>query len=164
MSRRGRGGKNRHNNKHPRGDRSFVNGQRNESRQAGRGDQQSSTHAGNDAAQGHRQQQAGKLAFQSAIQPRRTLNRPPKEPIVLERGTDRVYKVAFYDTLIQAKNDLDALRQLASECDQLNIVVKAEAPMDDAELSSVGKLFCGAAWALIHERRKADGWYDQRHE
>jgi hypothetical protein len=26
-------------------------------------------------------------------------------------------------------------------------------------LNQVGKLFCGAAWALVHERRKADGWY-----
>jgi hypothetical protein len=83
---------------------------------------------------------------------------------VIARSTDRAYRVAFYDTLAQAKSDIDSLRQIASQCDQLNIVVRAEAPMDDADLTGIGKLFCGAAWALIHDRRKSDGWYDQPHE
>lgn len=164
MSRRGRGGRNRHNNKNQRGDRNGGHGPRQEHRQPGRSDQHGSLQTNTDAVQAPRQQQAGKVAFQSAIQPKRTLSRPPKEPAVVGRPTDRAYKVAFYDTLTQAKSDLDALRELAKQCDQLNIVVKAEAPMDDADLTSIGKLFCGAAWALIHERRKMDGWYDQPHE
>lgn len=164
MSRRGRGGRNRHNNKNQHGERNNGHGQRHENRQAGRDDQQASSQASPDSSSGHRQQQPGKVAFQSAIQPRRTLSRPPKEPAVVSRSTDRAYKVAFYDTLAQAKNDIEALRELASQCDQLNIVVRAEAPMDDPDLTNIGKLFCGAAWALIHERRKGDGWYDQQHE
>jgi hypothetical protein len=120
--------------------------------------------SGADANSGQRHQNAGKVAFQSAIQPKRTLSRPPKEPAVIARSTDRAYRVAFYDTLAQAKSDIDSLRQIASQCDQLNIVVRAEAPMDDADLTGIGKLFCGAAWALIHDRRKSDGWYDQPHE
>ena len=76
----------------------------------------------------------------------------------------KAYGLVFYETLQAAKNDLEKLREIASQCGQLNIVVRAEASMDDPELNSVGKLFAGAAWALIHERRKQDGWYDTPHE
>ncbi len=161
MSRRGRGGRNRHNNKNQRGERGGGPGQRQDHRQAG---QHAPSQTNPDSNPGQRHQQAGKVAFQSAIQPKRTLSRPPKEPAVAAKSSDKAYRVAFYDTIAQAKGDVNALRELAAQCDQLNIVVRAEAPMDDAELTSVGKLFCGAAWALIHERRKSDGWYEQPHE
>jgi hypothetical protein len=29
------------------------------------------------------------------------------------------------------------------------------------ELSPKVKVFAGNAWTIIHERRKADGWYDE---
>jgi hypothetical protein len=83
---------------------------------------------------------------------------------VIASNANRKYKVVFFDTLAQAKSDLENLKNVAADCDQLNIVVRAEAAMDDAELTSVGKLFCGAAWALIHERRRDAGWYEQPHE
>ncbi len=84
--------------------------------------------------------------------------------MVAPMNPSKIYKAVFYDTLNQAKADLEALRNLAQSCDQINIIVRAEASMDDAELNAVGKLFCGAAWALIHERRKQDGWYEGPHE
>jgi hypothetical protein len=92
------------------------------------------------------------------------LSRGASELSVAPIKGDKVYKVIFFDTLAQAKADLPNLTSLSSSCDQLNIVVRAESTMDDPELNGVGKLFCGAAWALIHERRKADGWYDTSHE
>jgi hypothetical protein len=102
--------------------------------------------------------------FPSITQPKRQLNRPESESFVAPDKSNKVFKVIFFDTLAQAKADLENLRAQAHQCDQLNIVVRAENTMDDADLNGIGKLFCGAAWALIHERRKADGWYDTSHE
>ena len=159
MSRRGRGGRNRNHGRHD-GGRHHGHGNH-QGRQEHRTQEQrpGQSHTQNGAAA-----QAGKTSFQSAIQPRKTLNRPMLEPSVLRHESNRRYHVIFFDTLAQAKSDLDSLKKMAGECDQLNIVVRAEASMDDPDLTSIGKLFCGAAWALIHERRKADGWYDQPHE
>jgi hypothetical protein len=46
--------------------------------------------------------------------------------------------------------------------EQLNVVIRAEANMDDPVLLMIPKVkvFAGTAWALIHDRRIADGWYD----
>jgi hypothetical protein len=74
-------------------------------------------------------------------------------------SNNKKYRVVFFDTLNQAKSDIENLKKLAASCDQLNIVVRAEANMDDLELNQIGKLFCGAAWALVHDRRRGDGWY-----
>jgi hypothetical protein len=68
----------------------------------------------------------------------------------------------FFDTFMQAKADLEKLRGEATRCDQLNIVIRQEGDMDDPELSAVGKVYAGAAWALIHERRQQEGWYDSQ--
>jgi hypothetical protein len=105
-----------------------------------------------------------KLTFQSALQPKKTLTRGQIESESVKKPTLRTYNVIFFDTINQAKSDMSHLKSLASQCDQLNIIVRAEASMEDAELTAVGKLFCGAAWALIHERRIADGWYNEPHE
>ena len=79
----------------------------------------------------------------------------------------RRYGVVFFDTLAAAKNDLPRLQDLARGYDQLNIVIRAdaapEATMNDPELAAIGKVFAGAAWALIHDRRVAEGWYDESH-
>lgn len=79
----------------------------------------------------------------------------------------RSYKVIFFDNLHAAKSDLARLKDLAQSCDQLNIVIRsdanAEANMDDQELAAYGKVFAGAAWALIHERRVSEGWYEKAH-
>lgn len=70
--------------------------------------------------------------------------------------------VVFYETFMQAKADQESLRARASTCDQLNIVIRQEGDMEDAELSQFGKVFAGAAWTLIHERRQQEGWYEQQ--
>ena len=69
------------------------------------------------------------------------------------------YKILVYDTFAEAKADLEKLRTTAASCDKLNIVVKQEGNMDDPDLTPFGKVFAGAAWTLIHERRIEDGWY-----
>jgi hypothetical protein len=160
MARRGRG---RHRN-HNRGDGRQDQGQ-------ARPDQRQQNNHGQRPPQGADAQRMrqdkpahGKASITSITQPKRQLSRPAGELAVAPQKRDRSYKVVFFDTLAQARSDFENLKQLAQGCDQLNIVVKAEGPMDDAELNSIGKLFCGAAWALIHERRNADGWYDASHE
>ena len=73
------------------------------------------------------------------------------------------YGVVFYETLIAAKNDKDTLKKKATSLDQLNIVIKAEADMDDPELTSIGKVYAGKAWSHIHEQRVLEGWYIELH-
>jgi hypothetical protein len=89
-----------------------------------------------------------------------------KKPIALRASTSKVkkYGIQFYETLQSAKADIAKLREAAAQCDQLNIVVRAEPTVDDPELLQIGKVFSGAAWTLIHERRRQDGWYDEPHE
>jgi hypothetical protein len=164
MSRRGRGGRNRNggNNGGNRG------GQNNRGDNRNQGRQQHATSDDN-RPQGQQQQvdrSGGKVAFQSALQPKKTISRPPSAATaaVAPQPATRTYKAVYFDTITQAKSDLSKLKEIASQCDQLNIIVRAEASMDDPDLTSIGKLFCGAAWALIHDRRTADGWYNEPHE
>ena len=76
----------------------------------------------------------------------------------------KAYGLVFYDTFQAAKADLEKIKSQAQQVGQLNIVIRAETLAEDPELSAVGKVFAGAAWTLIHERRKADGWYDEPRE
>ena len=85
--------------------------------------------------------------------------RPPK-PV---KHIPKRYGVVFYDTLNSAKEDGPNLLEKAKEVDQLNIVIRAEAPMDDPDLLQYGKLYAGEAWALIHDRRVEEGWYEVPH-
>ena len=73
------------------------------------------------------------------------------------------YGVIFYDTFMQAKEDHENLLGKAKEVDQLNIVIKAEGPMDDPELLQYGQLYAGEAWTLIHQRRVEEKWYEEPH-
>lgn len=84
----------------------------------------------------------------------------PEAPFV---HTFKTYGLAMYDTLAQAKADLETLAQEAKRFDQLNIVIRADANMEDPELMALGnvKIFAGAAWSLIHERRRDEGWYSE---
>ncbi len=68
-------------------------------------------------------------------------------------------KVIFFDNFPAAKAAKSQLTSLAASCDQLNIVIKAEGPQYDEELSTIGKLYVGEAWTLIHQRRQEEGWY-----
>lgn len=73
------------------------------------------------------------------------------------------YSVLFFDTFIAARSDSEAIKEQCQSCDQLNVVIKAEGNMDDVELLSIDqkvKVYAGAAWTTIHERRKEEGWYD----
>lgn len=76
----------------------------------------------------------------------------------------RRYGVIFFDTLAAAKAQIATIKSERPKYDQLNIVIRAESPMDDPELGKFGKVFAGAAWALIHDRRVSDGWYNEPHE
>ena len=71
-----------------------------------------------------------------------------------------MYGVVFFDTVEQAKRDLEGLAAKAGEVDQLNIVIQAEGPIEDEELAGIGKVFAGAAWTTIHTRRQEEGWYN----
>lgn len=166
MSRRGRGGKNRHHRAGGRQEQQNDNqgGGRPNQRQDSSQRQNAPAEHGGGGGGGGGERQVGKSSFPSITQPRRNLNRPAKEISIAPKPANRVYKVVFFDTIAQAKADLPNLKTIASQCDQLNIVVRAESAPDDHDLNSVGKLFCGAAWALIHDRRKQDGWYDAPHE
>jgi len=75
--------------------------------------------------------------------------------------TPKRYGVVFYETFQAAKSDVENLSQKKSAFDQLNVVIRAEGNMDDPDLLRYGKVFAGAAWYLIHERRAQDGWYDK---
>lgn len=90
-----------------------------------------------------------------------TPQQSPPPPV--KKHIPKRYGVVFYDTLNGAKEDQPRLLDKAKEVDQLNIVIRAEAPMDDAELLQYGKLYAGAAWALIHDRRVEEGWYNEPH-
>jgi hypothetical protein len=93
-----------------------------------------------------------KVGRQATFQPK-----PQKQPPL------RNFGLLIYDSFAAAKADLAGIKAAAQKVDQLNIVIRAEGPMDDPELTPFGKVFAGAAWTLIHERRKADGWYEQKH-
>jgi len=75
----------------------------------------------------------------------------------------RRYSVLFFETFAQAKAELARIQAEQAAVDQLNVVIRAEGNMDDADLLAPGKtkVFAGTAWHLIHERRKQDGWYDE---
>ena len=178
MSRRGRGGRSRHGGNNGgggqqggqgggRGGQQGGQGNRGDNRNQGR-QQQASPDESRSQGQGQQQhaRSGGKLAFQSALQPRKTISRAPSAATaaVAPKPAERTYKAVYFDTLAQAKSDLNNLRELASQCDQLNIIIRAEASMDDLDLTSIGKLFCGAAWTLIHDRRTAEGWYSAPRE
>ncbi len=82
-----------------------------------------------------------------------------KGPPVLKK-----YAVVFYENHAQAREDQQRLAELKQDCDQLNIVIKAEGSMDDPELTQHGRVYAGDAWSLIHRRRVDDGWYNDKHE
>lgn len=105
----------------------------------------------------------GQAAIQSVMVPRRNIFKKQMHQRNTPPATKR-YGVVFYETPQSARNDLANIQELSKTYDQLNIVIRAEPTSEDPELASLGKVFAGAAWTLIHERRVQDGWYDQPHE
>ncbi len=88
--------------------------------------------------------------------------------LVLKRNAlVRKYKVIIFKSFAQLKAEKDSIVAELPGCDQLNVVVRDEGNMDDPEVLAIDpkiKLFAGAAWALIHDRRIKDGWYDSPQE
>jgi hypothetical protein len=108
-------------------------------------------------------QQRGMVKVPSIVKPRSQIARKqlhPKNP----KSPTKKYSIVFFDTLMSAKSDLAKLEEMSKNCDQLNVVIRSEANMDDEDLNKFSKVFAGAAWALIHERRVQDGWYEQPQE
>lgn len=94
---------------------------------------------------------------------------PPRQEYFAQyrRKEKRNYGIIFFDSFLDAKKQREAIQAASFKCDQLNVVIKAEGDMDDPELLGIDqkvKVFAGAAWALIHERRMNDGWYTQTQE
>ena len=88
------------------------------------------------------------------------------EAEVVKKGPPvlRKYAVVFYENHGLAREDIAKLQELSADCDQLNIIIKAEGSMDDPELTAYGRVYAGEAWSLIHRRRVDDGWYNEPHE
>jgi len=84
-----------------------------------------------------------------------------------QKKGERNYAVVFFENFNDAKKQRESIKVASMKCDQINVVIKAEGDMDDQEILSIDpkvKLFAGAAWTLIHERRFQDGWYLGPHE
>lgn len=75
------------------------------------------------------------------------------------RDVPKTYAVLFFNNFQDAINKIDEIKEKKKECDQLNIVLRAEEEVSDATLAPYGKVFRGAAWTLIHKRRVDGGWY-----
>lgn len=73
------------------------------------------------------------------------------------------YGVVFYENTRAALSDLEAIKQKRGEVDQLNIVLKDESQDEDPTLADIGTIYAGSAWALVHERRVAEGWYEKEY-
>jgi hypothetical protein len=71
--------------------------------------------------------------------------------------------VVFFDTQDSARSQADALMEFARKCEQLNIIIKEECKTHDKELAKIGRIYCGAVWWQIHERRVKEGWYSKEH-
>jgi hypothetical protein len=92
-------------------------------------------------------------------------SRRPQKPAGVDYAapltlTPKTYGVMFFTNFDQAKTQMDKIIAKKAEVDQLNIVIEAEGNMDDPDLVIHGKVFAGAAWTLIHQRRTEAGWYD----
>ena len=70
--------------------------------------------------------------------------------------------VIFFDTPQKAMQQVEILQKLCETCDQLNVVIEEESDMDNPRILSIHrkiKLYAGAAWFLVHQRRQEEGWY-----
>ena len=79
----------------------------------------------------------------------------------------RRYSLLIFDTLYEAAQAKERIEASCAECDRLNVVIREEGLRDLAEIETVNervKVYQGAAWTLIHERRRDDGWYNEMQE
>jgi len=114
---------------------------------------------GNRNGNGNRNNQRGRGP--NPNQQRQQQQRQQEEKIPPFVHQFRRYGLVVYDTFQAAKADLATIAQKQQEFEQLNICIRQEGDMEDPELTKFGKVFAGEAWALIHDRRVADGWYNE---
>lgn len=91
-------------------------------------------------------------------------NPSPSQKSTLAAGKPKNFAVLFYETFPEAKSHEADIAKACAEVAQLNLVIRAEGDMDDPQLLGIHpkvKIFAGAAWWLIHERRVAENWYDK---
>jgi hypothetical protein len=75
---------------------------------------------------------------------------------------NKKYKAVFFDSFIEVFEKKEQILELCAQVDQLNIVIKSEGDMDDPKILNIHpkiKIYAGAAWWLIHDRRTNEGWY-----
>jgi hypothetical protein len=134
----------------------------------GQQQQQGQRQGGGQQQQGQRQGGRNQKSGKGGQRPQRNDAKPmriqlqPDFKEIPNKHEIRRYGIVFYDTLQAAKADIEQISRQATEFDQLNVIVRNEANMDDPDFNQIEKvkLFAGAAWTLIHERRKEEGWYD----
>lgn len=76
------------------------------------------------------------------------------------------YSFKLYETFAEARSHAGEIAEACATCDRLNVIIKAEGDMNDPELIRIDpkvKVYAGAAWALIHERRLEERWYESPH-
>jgi hypothetical protein len=84
-----------------------------------------------------------------------------------QRKNLKKYGILFFDSIPAALAGRDAILTLCATADQVNVVIRAEGVAQEGLVLAIHakvKVFCGNAWWIIHERRKADAWYDTEQE
>lgn len=99
----------------------------------------------------------------SKMDPRYTWDEKALQPDPVQPQKSKRIHAIFFETFDEARSATQQLAELKSQCDQLNIVIRQEGDMNDQALLAYGKVFAGAAWTLIHERRRDEGWYQATH-
>ncbi len=77
-------------------------------------------------------------------------------------GPVQICHLMMFETFHEAKAAKRQILEQCASCDQLNVVIREEGNMEDAELLGIDKrvkVFAGKAWATIHERRQQEAWY-----
>jgi len=162
----GGGGRRRGRNRNRHGDQGGGGGGQGEGGGGGGGGGGNQRHQGGqhnknrNQRHGQNQQSGGNQQSrpQQPKQQKEKVQLPPVKPLQL---APKRFGIAFFDTFAAAKADAENLKAQAANVDQLNIVVLEEGNMDDPVLSPIGKVFAGAAWTLIHQRRMVENWYEK---
>ncbi len=84
-----------------------------------------------------------------------------------QRQNVKKYGLALFDSIPQALAGREGILRLCESNAQVNVVIRAEGIAQEALILAIHskiRVFCGSAWYLIHERRKADGWYESEQE
>ena len=111
--------------------------------------------------QQHRRQTSRQRRKSSANAERK---KQTNEQLAYKPQPPKSYGVVFFDTFVSARSAKEEIVTHCQAVDQLNLVIQAEGNMDDPELLDIDKrvkVFAGAAWWSIHQRRKEEGWYDE---